>query len=365
MNVSIVSLVCFLFLILSACDRDNTNISQTNQAPLVRTAKIVSLKQNNIGLKRTYPGILEASKKADLSFRVSGQLLRLNAVPGQRVKLGDLLAQIDPTDFNNSHAERTSRFKLAKTKRDQTRQLLKKKLSSQLNFDQANAEFQSTQAALQQAKDNLRYTSLKAPFDGVIARVNIEIYQPVQAQVAIIHLRSDDQFAIRFSVPESILSKLKQVKDPSTINNFCGEVNFSHHPDRTFTACYKEHESIPDPLTRNYSALFMIENISDFVILPGMTAIITLDFYKYLANQVNNSIYAPIESVFAQAGKKWLWQIDSEMKAHKFQVQVGKIEGKYIEIISQINPKVKIIAAGVSYVREGMKVKPIVKQRGL
>ncbi len=90
-------------------------------------------------------------------------------------------------------------FDLAKIQHDQARKLLKKKLSSQLQYDQAAAELKSARAALDHARDNLQYTRLVAPFDGIVARVDAENYQAIQAKVPIIQLQDDERLDIRFS----------------------------------------------------------------------------------------------------------------------------------------------------------------------
>jgi RND family efflux transporter MFP subunit len=350
--------------LLSGCsepqDTGNEGMGST-----ARPAKIVALEANTSGLRRTYPGTLAASQQADLAFRVSGQLIELPALSGGRVTSGEVLARLDPTDFENTVAGLEARFDLAKTQLQQARELLKKNLSSKLLFDQAESEFKSARAALQQAQDNLRYTQLKAPFDGIIARVGIENHQPVQAQAPIIQIRTDNDLEIRFSVPESLLVRLRQVEDPAEIAAFCGKVRFATHPGQTFRACYKEHESVPDPLTRNYAAAFTLDRITDFVVLPGMTATIELDFSAFLASHTKRSLSAPVEAVFAEEGQKWLWTVDANMQARKTAVEVGRIAAGRIEIISALPPGTKIIAAGVAYIREGMSVKPLVKQRGL
>ncbi len=360
----LLTLVPLLALFLAACDPSQPE--QVKQVePLARPAKIVALTVNGASLQRTYPGTLEAREEAALAFRVSGQLSELPALAGERVRQGDLLARLDPADYKNTLAERQARFELASTQLQQARTLLKKNFSSQTKFDQANAELKSARAARQQARDNLRYTELKAPFDGVIARVDIENHQPVQAQNTVVHLRSDDQLTIRFSVPESMLAQLKQVEDPQVINAFCGKVRFSMHQDKAFRACHREHESVPDPLTRNYSAWFVLDPIKEFVVLPGMTASISLDFSMFLAEQVERAVFAPVEAVFSEQGKQWVWRVNDDMTVQREAVTVGRIAGEQIEITSGINPDSRIVAAGVAFVREGMRVKPVVKQRGL
>ncbi len=351
-------------LMLSACDKtpDETATVQIEKA---RPAKIVSVASTGVNLLRTYPGTLEASKRAELAFRVGGQLIELPAQAGLRVKQGDLLARLDEAEYRNTLGERQARYDLAKIQYDQLKKLLKKNLSSQLQFDQAAAELKSAKSALDQAHDNLRYTQLLAPFDGIVARVDVENHQAIQAKVPVIQLQDDERLDIHFSVPESIVSQLKRIDDPAVIEGICAITHFSTRPGKTYRACHKEHESVQDTLTRNYSVVFSLEKITDFAALPGMTASIELDFSAFRSGDVDSWLLVPVEAVFEQDGKKWVWRVDADMRAQRIPVEVGRFEGGMLEITNGLAVEHKIIAAGVSYIREGMLVKPMVKERGL
>lgn len=353
-----------IILVISAC-QDSETLSDKNESDLVRPAKIVQVLSSGLNFTRAYPGTLEAAKKAELAFRVSGQVSSLPAQAGLRVKKGQLLARLDDSDYRNSYDERKARFDLAKIQHQQAKKLLKQKLSSQLKFDQSAAELKSAQAALDQARDNLDYTELQAPFNGIVARVDVENFQTVQAMSPIIKLQNDSALDIRFSVPETIISQLRRVEDPKVIESICGKVSFSAHPGRSFKACHKEHESVPDPVTRNYSALFSLDSISELALLPGMTASIEIDFTPFLADQGARSLFIPIESVFEQAGRQWVWKVDEDSRARKQQITAGRFENDLLEIKSGLSMQDKIIAAGVSFVREGLQVKPLSKERGL
>jgi len=350
--------------LMSACQEVQTTNDQ-GKSPLVRPAKIVSVLSSGLSFNRTYPGTLEAAEKAELAFRVSGQVSSLPARAGLRVKKGELLARLDDTDYRNSFDERKARFDLANIQHQQSKKLFKQKLSSQLQSDQSAAELKSAQAALDQARTNVDYTELLAPFDGVVAQVDIQNFQTVQAMSPIIKLQNDIALDIQFSVPETIISQLRRVEDPEVIESICGKVSFSAHPGRTFKACHKEHESIPDPVTRNYSAVFSLKSISELSLLPGMTASIEIDFTPFLADQNNQILFVPIESVFEKDGKQWVWKVDEESRAQIQEITPGRFENDLLEIKSGLSVQDKIIAAGVSFVRQGLQVKPLTKERGL
>ena len=356
--------IIVLILLLSACEQapESKNAELEN---IIRPAKIVTVLSTGFNFTRTYPGTLEAGKKADLAFRVSGEVIALPAQAGLRVKKGQLLARLDDTNFRNSFGERKARYDLAQVQHKQAEKLLKQKLSSRLKFDQSAAELKSAQASLDQARDNVKYTKLLAPFAGIVARVDIQNFQSVQAMTPIMRLQNDTSLDIRFSVPESLISRLKRVDDPKVIQSICGTVSFSAHPERSFKACHKEHESVPDPVTRNYRALFTLDSTSEMVLLPGMTASIEIDFTPYLAQQDEQVLFIPSESVFDQDDQQWVWKVSSDNRAQKHSVVSGRFENDLLEIKQGLSKGDNIIAAGVSFVREGMQVKPLSKERGL
>lgn len=352
-------------LLTSACQKPAEQSSSTGTAEVPRPAKIIPVIANGYNMIRSYPGTLEASHQSDLAFRVSGQVFELPVKAGERVNKGELLARLDDTDYRISVEDRKARYELARIKNEQAKKLLKQKLSSQIQFDQSVAELKSARAALDQAQANLEYTHLVAPFSGIIAKVDINNHQTVQAMQPVITLQNDNQLDIGFSVPETLISQLKRVNDPKVIRTLCGKVSFSAHPNRVFNACHKEHESLPDPVTRNYAALFTLDDISEVVLLPGMTATVEIDFSRFLPRDTTTGIFVPVEAVFEQDGKQWLWTVDKDSRANLNEIESGRIEGDLIEIIRGLDKQVQVIAAGVSYIREGMLVKAIAKERGL
>lgn len=353
-----------LIPMLAGCQNQDSAAEAASEG-VIRPAKIVPVLTSGIGYTRTYPGTLEASEKSDLAFRVSGQLSQLPAKAGIRVKKGDLLARLDDTDFLNSVEEREARHQLAKVQHEQSQKLLQQKLASQLNFDKSRAELKSARASLDQAQANLGYTYLYAPFDGVVAQVEIENFQSVQAMQAVIKLQDDRSLDVHFSVPESIISQLRRVDDPEVMKRICGKVYFSAHPLKSFDACYKESETVADPVTRNYAAKFTLDDITELALLPGMTASIEIDFSPYLADSDTSRMFIPVEAIFEDQGKQWVWRVDQASQARKTQVFGGQFEGDLIEVTSGLKAEDRVIAAGVSYVREGMTVRPMSKERGL
>lgn len=346
--------------LLSGCDQPVESI--TAGAEVVRPAQIELALSVSPDTRRIFPATIEASRHSALAFRVSGQLQSLSVKAGDIVKEGDLLAQLDQTDFKTVLDDRQAKYQLAKVQYDQIKALIAKQYASQTRLDEASANLKAASAALSAARDSLRYSRLVAPFDGVIAKVDIENFQAVQAQNPIIELQGQDGVDIRFSVPETLLTRINPEIDASGI---CGVVRFDSQPSSEFKACHKKHDSVPDPLTRTYRVVFSMSREAKFLILPGMSASIEVDMGDFLLMQDSvDAVSVPIESVFEEQGESFVWRVTDQMQATKTEVMLLKLIGDRA-VIQGVDDATPIISAGVAYVKEGQKVKAINKERGL
>lgn len=154
-------------LLLSACT-DSMPVPEESATPTIRPAKIFTIDLRSGEFMRTFPGTLRSAKQSDLAFRVGGQLVELPAHAGMEVKKGDLLARLDDADFRNQLADWEAKHQLATTQYQKVEKLVSKNFATQSNLDEAAADLKAAKAALDLARDNLRYTELRAPFNGLI-----------------------------------------------------------------------------------------------------------------------------------------------------------------------------------------------------
>ena len=92
------------------------------------------------------------------------------------VKQGDVVAKLDPTDFQIAVDNKQATFTRAEKDYERGKKLVKEGHISKRDFDGLEATFLSTRAEFNLAKQQLDYTELKAPFDGVIARRHIQSF---------------------------------------------------------------------------------------------------------------------------------------------------------------------------------------------
>ena len=88
--------VTSLVLFMVACSEAPAEAEKTDEA---RPVKLLTVTENNGAKLREFPGVVEAAKVAQLTFRVAGEITELPVRPGAEVKQGDLIARLDPTDY--------------------------------------------------------------------------------------------------------------------------------------------------------------------------------------------------------------------------------------------------------------------------
>ncbi|MBE0472394.1 MAG: efflux RND transporter periplasmic adaptor subunit [Methyloprofundus sp.] len=352
-------------LILTACssDQDETLV----ETEVVRPVKLITIESTDAINIRRFPAELKASEAADLAFRVGGQLMTLNVVAGQRVKKGELLASLDPTDFilQVELAQANQYLAEAQFKRIET--MYRQNATTKSQFDSNKATLDQANNALQSAKNQMRYTQVFAPFDGVIAAVHTENFQYVSATQPLMHIQNIDQLDVEFQVPESIIANVQ-----NTYSDYRANVMVDVAPDEALYGVYKEHNTTPDNATMAYRITLRLirDEGKQHNLLPGMTANVDMDLSTILGTKQH--ITVPVEAVLRHEkihtgqSSSTVWVFNRETgKVAARSVTLGALQGNQVEIISGLNAGEEIVAAGVSRLNESMPVRPWTRERGL
>jgi len=350
-------------LLLVGCDQAP---APQEQAP--RLVKLFTVEDPASERLREFPARLKATEEAELSFRIGGQLKTLEVRQGQPVKRGQLIASIEDTDQRLRVRDRQASFDLANAQFKRIAQLLERQMISRSEYDQRKAALDSASAALSLARQELYYTRILAPFDGVAANTHVDNFQVVQAKQPIVTLQSGDSLDVLFQMPENLLTNLRSREDSV---GYHPSVILDSLPDREFEAVYKEHSTQPDPKTLTYQVTLSMPRPEELNLLPGMSATVKIDFAKISRNP-DNRLLVPVEAVFSPdsvaAEVKQVWvarEQDGTLRLTARQVEVGQLTRNGIEVLSGIEPGEQIVAVGGAELEEGQAVRPWVRERGL
>lgn len=334
------------------------------QAPLPQPVKLYTVNGDGAGQLRHYPGRVVATEGSQLAFRVSGQLVKLPVRAGEQVKKGQLLAALDPADFNNQLADRQAQYDLAESQYQRAISLRERGVISEAQFDELQAKRRQARAALSMARDNVEYTRLKAPYAGTVARTEVENYQFVQAKEPILYLQGDDNIDIEFAVSERFFTNLRKGGE-----DYQPTVRFEGAPNRTFKASYKEHEASADARTQTYNITLTMANPEGQVVLPGMSVDVAIDLSQ-IRKAADERLQVPVEAVFKQDGKEgafvWRYQPQDDIgTVSAVSVTLGQVVGEGVEILDGLSSGDRVVSAGVHHLEEGQTVRELVKERGL
>ncbi|MDX1279951.1 efflux RND transporter periplasmic adaptor subunit [Shewanella colwelliana] len=347
-----------LTIILAGCSAESSEVT----VPTVRPVKLLEVKDVNAASLRTFPAKVAATKQAELSFRLSGQLVEFSLIEGQRVNKGDTLARLDDRDARNTLLNREADHELAAADFKRKGELLRRELISQADYDLAKAQLKSAAANLASAQDQLSYTVIKAPFNGTVAKTNIDNHQIVQANQPVLLLQKDRFIDVVIQVPESLASQVTRF-NPNT--PFLPSVVFSHSPEHSYPARLKEFATQVTPGSQSYEVVFTLPVPQDISVLPGMSAQLTIDLSH---NENHKAVTLPASAIIKRDldGETIVWTYNSDTGAVQAKViTLGKVTTDGIEVLNGIEVGDKVVVAGVQYLKDDLQVKPLHWQRGV
>lgn len=300
-----------------------------------------------------FPGKVEAGDSALLAFRVAGQIQAFRVRMGDRVNQGALLAELDPTDYQLQLDARQAEFELAQLGAERAQTLFAQQLISEDAYDTAQAGLATSEAKLEQARRQLSFCKLTAPFAGAIAFTYAMPSEVVGPQQPVLNLQDISTLEIRFNLPPRY-QPLLQGEERARFS-----VSFELMPGVLLDARYKEADMQPDPDTNSYPVTLAVDSPEDFSARPGMPVTIRM----HHSSLSNTSWVLPSDALFDRTdGRGHVWRIDPiSNTVHKTAISLDAEGG----LLSGLERGDQIVAAGVDRLREGQRVKRWVREGGL
>ena len=364
-----VGLSVMLILFFTACGKKEEAVTEEVIRPIKTT--IVAAGADSTGI--TLPGKVRAAQRVELAFKeVGGRLIELPIAgrEGQQVKDGDLLARIDPRDFQTKLRNVQGRLKeaiasldLANAEYDRVKRIQQQDPGaiSGVDIDRkreaVNAmqgRIKSLKAEVAAARDRLNYTHLKAPFTGLIARRYVDNFQNVKPKEPILALEDISHVELLIDVAENVMAVARN-EGEEALNSVA---EFPTAPGKKFPLELKEYGTKADQATQTYQVVLQMPQPEGISILPGMTATVTVSLARNAV--MGKAFVIPAIAVLAEPdGKSFVWVVDTkQMSVRKQKVKVGMISGsENIDVTEGLEGGETIAVAGILQLQEGMKVR--------
>lgn len=345
-------------ILITACSRQKHASTQEVLRP-VRTM-VVGTGSEPGG--RAFPGQAEANEEAELSFRITGSLIELSANVGDEVKKGQVLAKLDPTDFEvrlrDAEAELSSaeaNLEVANVMLTRSRNLFEKRAGPQVDVDRAAAQVESSKAnvaALRTKRDiaqsELSYAQLTVPFDGVVAARYVQNFQTVQAKQPILRLLDTSRVKFGVDLPETVMPLLPYLKEIW--------VTFQAAPGKKLPATIQEISHQASRSTRTYRCTVVMDQPADVRIFPGMSGELRARLEP--PSTQPNAIDVLASALFEDSdGATCVWLVDTStmtVQRHPVKTLRPTTVGFLVEGLKSGQT---IVTAGVHYLKEGQKIR--------
>jgi RND family efflux transporter MFP subunit len=354
----------------------------------------------------------------ELAFQVPGLLVKLPIKEGQKVAKGELIGQLRPDEFQarlkslqgqldqaratlqalragerpeerrrRESQVRAAEARLANARADLDRaaRLLPTRAIARADYEQYETTYRVAQEELKAAREQLEAgligreedilaneaqvrglearvveaniqlqdTTLNAPYDGVIAQRFVEEGQNVQAKERVVRFQDVDQVEIVVDVPETIMAA--EIRSADIVEMLA---ELSAAPGLQFPVEIREIAQVADPTTQTFSVRAAMQSPDGIRLLPGMTATVTITYRR--ASVLGERISVPISAVYKHSsGEQIVWVIGTDHISSSRPVKTGAASGGQIEITDGLQPGDRIATAGVSFLRDGMKVRDL------
>ncbi len=319
--------------------------------------------------KTVFPGRASAGQEANLSFRVAGPLVELPVSVGDKVAAGDLIARIDPNDYQvtlNSAQAQLQSIRAAYTAAENDYQRVMSTFredpgatsqravdASRALRDQALAQVSSVESLVQTATDRLGYTDLLAPFAGEVVETYVENFETVVPMRPIARLLDPSSIELIVSVPENLIGYGDYVTSIT--------VSFNALPGVSIPATIKEIGREATQATRTYPVTLVMAQPEGGEILPGMAGEATIEA-RLPEGTGRTGISIPATAMFAGSDIEVtnVWVIDpaTNMLSQRA-VETGRLSSSGMLITAGLEAGEWIVVAGTHSLSDGQEVKII------
>jgi multidrug efflux system membrane fusion protein len=345
---------------LSACSRAPV------VEPPIRSVKLHTVGTGPVVARTEYAGEVRARTESRLGFRVGGKLVQRPAEVGQRVKPGQLLAQLDAQDLALSSHAAQAQVSAAQTQRDLAAADLKRYQDLQAQGFVSGAEIERRQATLQSAEASLRqakaqgavqgnqagYARLLADGAGVVLSVDAEVGQVVAAGTPVVRVARDGARDVVIAVPEDRVAQI-QPGLSAQVRLWAGAGKAASAAP--LQATVREVAASADAVTRTYQVKL---SLPDQVTVPlGATAYVTLGAASAAAPVIKLPTSALMRSDQGDRSGSAVWVFDAATSTvQPRQVQVAGADGNEMVILAGLQPGEEVVAIGVHVLSPGQKV---------
>ena len=335
--------------LICGCRQSSSDPPKVSTSPV--SVQIAHPRRGDIYRSITIPADILPYQQATLYAKVAGYLKSIAVDKGDRVKEGDVLAEIEVPEMLADLARYKAEAEVARIDYLRVNDAIKKApdLVVPQTVDNAKAKWDVAQANLEHTETLLNYTKIIAPFSGIVTKRMVDPGAFIPAatsgsaaqNAAVVTIMDSGKVRIQAAVPEAevpFISKgvpAKVTVEELAGRNFEGEVSRDAHALDTATKTMLTEIELPNPKSE---------------LRPGMYATV-----KLLVEKKTDALLLPVAGLIVEKAGTSVFTI-AEGKAKKTPVKTGFNDGANVEVLDGLKPDQQIIVTGKQAVTDGQPV---------
>jgi multidrug efflux system membrane fusion protein len=366
----IASLLASLVL-LSGCREE-----KKPAAAAPRPVNYMLVGESEFGQSRRISGAVEAAARTDLSFQINGRVATVGVSTGDSVTKGQMLATLDPTDFNLAVTSANSRVASTQATLDEMTEMLRRQRAllarghvSQAAVDTARSRFEAARsnhavsiAERDLARLNLERTVLSAPFDGQIAERIAEPFMEISSRQTLFRIQQPSTLSVRVLVPENMV---RQIALDDVV-----EITFPSLPQAVIPGFISQIGALASQ-GNAFSVKVDLKDLSQDI-RSGMTAQVTFHLKQAGGAAPKSAFLIPLSALDLRhgTGQEAPFDLNREderqatvlvfdpatMTLESRAVTVNDIQNNRVRVINGLKAGERIVIAGVAFLQPGEKV---------
>ncbi|MCP4215005.1 MAG: efflux RND transporter periplasmic adaptor subunit [bacterium] len=341
-SLFIVMLITVTMLSFVGCDGpaaapDKKEKKEADSIPV----EVTTVTRGDISAYFTGTASLEADNEAQVVAQVSGVVEKILVEEGDHVKEGQIMAQLDDDKFSLDLTYAEAKLNQLKNEYKRNEELFQKKIISAEVFERSRSDFEMQKASVGTSRLMKAYTSIKAPFTGVVGERMIKKGNMVTVNQACFHIADFDPLLAVLHVPEKELSKLKK--------NQQGIFDVDAIPGAPFYGKILRISPVINSKTGTFKVTLAVKD-KEGRLKHGMFARIRVIYDVHA-----DTLLLPKDAVLTEGSESVVFVV-KDNKAQRKAIGVGYINRTDMEITSGLETGDTVVRSGIGGLKDGSVV---------
>ncbi len=326
----------FSLFLLAACDKPRSTPPPADRAPVPVQVKTVAFELHQA--MEEVVGSVRSKQRAVIEAKVSGRVLQYLVTPGQMVKSGELLAEVDAREVLARREQAAATLEQANRDLVRYKQLIATNAVSRQDYDAADTRQKVAVAALSEADTMLGYARVTAPFDGVITRKLADVGDLAMPGKPLMEIEAPGSLRFEADLPEALLDRIKL--------GAVMQVAVASIP-RPFDGTVSEIAPVADAASRTFQVKF------DLTDVPGLRA---GQFGRVSVPVAESKVLQVPAGALMKRGQMELVFVVHDSRAALRLVKSGKVMNGGVEILSGLEEREQVVISDAAKLSDGQSV---------